>query len=306
MRDVVIQVDGLRKTYGAVEAVRGISFAVERGEVFGFIGPNGSGKTTTIEILEGYRSRTAGDVSVLGVDPQGGSRRSWRERVGLVLQECELEPTLSVTETLGLFASFYKAPRGISDTIELVGLVDKRDARVGALSGGQRRRVDVAVGMIGDPELIFLDEPTTGFDPSARHEAWNMIENLKQLGKTVFLTTHYMDEAEHLADRVAILHRGEIVAEGSPDDLGARLGVITEIRFGLTGGAIPAEELRRILGEPLTLAGSSVTVGTSDPQGVLYKLLGWADARAVRLVGLEVRHPNLEDVFLQLTEEPHA
>lgn len=301
--EVVIRVDGLRKHYGAVEAVRGISFEVERGEVFGFIGPNGSGKTTTIEILEGYRSRTAGDVSVLGVDPQGARTRSWRERVGLVLQECELEPTLTVIETLGLFASFYEAPRGVDETIQLVGLVDKRDARVGALSGGQRRRVDVAVGMIGDPELIFLDEPTTGFDPSARHEAWNMIESLKQLGKTVFLTTHYMDEAEHLADRVAILRRGEIVAQGAPDDLGARLGAVTEIRFGLSVGGIPAEELEGVLGEKLSVAGNSVTVATTDSQRVLRDLIGWADARAVRLVGLEVRRPTLEDVFLQLTGE---
>jgi ABC-2 type transport system ATP-binding protein len=301
--EVVIKVDGLRKHYGAVEAVRGISFEVERGEVFGFIGPNGSGKTTTIEILEGYRSRTAGDVSVLGVDPQGARTRSWRERVGLVLQECELEPTLTVIETLGLFASFYEAPRGVDETIQLVGLVDKRDARVGALSGGQRRRVDVAVGMIGDPELIFLDEPTTGFDPSARHEAWNMIESLKQLGKTVFLTTHYMDEAEHLADRVAILRRGEIVAQGAPDDLGARLGAVTEIRFGLSVGGIPAEELEGVLGEKLSVAGNSVTVATTDSQRVLRDLIGWADARAVRLVGLEVRRPTLEDVFLQVTGE---
>ncbi len=301
--EVVIRVDGLRKHYGAVEAIRGISFEVERGEVFGFIGPNGSGKTTTIEILEGYRSRTAGDVSVLGVDPQGARTRSWRERVGLVLQECELEPTLTVIETLGLFASFYEAPRGVDETIQLVGLVDKRDARVGALSGGQRRRVDVAVGMIGDPELIFLDEPTTGFDPSARHEAWNMIESLKQLGKTVFLTTHYMDEAEHLADRVAILRRGEIVAQGAPDDLGARLGAVTEIRFGLSVGGIPAEELEGVLGEKLSVAGNSVTVATTDSQRVLRDLIGWADARAVRLVGLEVRRPTLEDVFLQLTGE---
>jgi ABC-2 type transport system ATP-binding protein len=302
MAEAVISVDGLRKHYGAVEAVRGISFEVNRGEVFGFLGPNGSGKTTTIEILEGYRSRTAGDVAVLGVDPRAAPTRSWRERIGLVLQECELEPTLTVIETLGLFASFYQAPRRVDETIELVGLVDKRDARVGALSGGQRRRVDVAVGMIGDPELIFLDEPTTGFDPSARHEAWNMIESLKQLGKTVFLTTHYMDEAEHLADRVAILRRGEIVAQGTPDDLGGRLGAVTEIRFGLSVGGIPAEELEGVLGERLSVAGNLVTVATTDPQRVLRDLIGWADAGAVRLVGLEVHRPTLEDVFLQLTE----
>src|SRR5919204_5148479 len=215
----VISVSDLHKRYGDTEAVRGIDFEVRAGEIFGFLGPNGAGKSTTIEILEGYRPRSAGDVWVLGTDP-GQPTRAWRDRIGLVLQESELEPTLTVRETLTMFAGYYSSPRPVDSTIDLVGLSDKRDARVGSLSGGQRRRADVAVAIVGDPDLIFLDEPTTGFDPSARREAWNMIEGLKGLGKTIFLTTHYMDEAQHLADRVAILARGRIVAEGHPDELG--------------------------------------------------------------------------------------
>jgi ABC-2 type transport system ATP-binding protein len=206
MIEAAISVRGLRKSYGEHEAVSGIDFEVGSGEVFGFLGPNGAGKTTTIEILEGYRERSGGEVEVLGVDP-GEPTREWRSRVGLVLQECELDPLLTVREAVSLFATFYPAPRPVAETIELTGLTEKREARIGSLSGGQKRRVDVAIGIIGDPDLIFLDEPTTGFDPTARRGAWNMIEGLKALGKTVFLTTHYMDEAEHLADRVAILRR---------------------------------------------------------------------------------------------------
>ena len=214
--EAAISVRGLRKSYGEHEAVSGIDFEVGSGEVFGFLGPNGAGKTTTIEILEGYRERSAGEVEVLGVDP-GEPTREWRSRVGLVLQECELDPLLTVREAVSLFATFYPAPRPVGETIELTGLAEKREARIGSLSGGQKRRVDVAIGIIGDPDLIFLDEPTTGFDPTARRDAWNMIEGLKALGKTVFLTTHYMDEAEHLADRVAILREGRIVAQGADE-----------------------------------------------------------------------------------------
>lgn len=213
-----ISVRGLRKSYGSIEVLRGIDFEVQTNEVFGFLGPNGAGKTTTIEILEGYRERSSGEVSVLGADP-GRPTRAWRERIGLVLQQCELNPLLTVGETLSLFSSFYRSPRPVNETADLVGLGDRRDSRVAALSGGQRRRLDVAVALIGDPELLFLDEPTTGFDPSARRGAWNMVERLKALGKTIFLTTHYMDEAQHLSDRVAILRDGAIAAIGPPSEL---------------------------------------------------------------------------------------
>src|SRR5215218_9553409 len=233
-----ITVNGLRKSYGGNEVLRGLDFEVEANEVFGFLGPNGAGKTTTIEILEGYRERSGGEVSVLGADP-GRPTRAWRERIGLVLQQCELAPLLTVAETLELFSSFYRSPRPVSETVDLVGLGDRRDSRVAALSGGQRRRLDVAVALIGDPQLLFLDEPTTGFDPSARRGAWNMIEGLKELGKTIFLTTHYMDEAQHLSDRVAILRSGELVAEGSTEELGANMGRQTVVRFRIPAGTDP-------------------------------------------------------------------
>jgi ABC-2 type transport system ATP-binding protein len=294
-----ISVRDLRMRYGQVEAVRGISFEVAAGEVFGFLGPNGAGKTTTIEILEGYRRRTGGEVSVLGADP-GRPTRAWRERIGLVLQECELDPTLTVRELVTLFSDFYRSPSSVDDTIELVGLARKRDARVGTLSGGQRRRVDVAVGIIGDPELIFLDEPTTGFDPSARRDAWNMIEGLKALGKTIFLTTHYMDEAQHLADRVAILRLGELVAVGDLNQIGAGVGAQTVIRFRMPDG-VSAEELGSILGQPCEVSGDIASIKVDNPQRPLYKLTGWAEERGIVLDDLEAVHPTLEDVFLELT-----
>jgi ABC-2 type transport system ATP-binding protein len=300
--DAAISVSGLRMAYGEHEAVRGIDFEVAAGEVFGFLGPNGAGKTTTIEILEGYRERTGGSVSVLGIDP-GSPTRAWRERVGLVLQECELDPLLTVREAIALFATFYSAPRPVEETIELVGLAEKRDARVGTLSGGQKRRADVAIGIVGDPDLIFLDEPTTGFDPTARREAWNMIEGLKELGKTVFLTTHYMDEAQHLADRVAILRDGRIVAQGATEELGASLGRRTVIGFALRDGELPLEEVRSSLSAPLQVSGSQVTVETERPQADLYRLLSLAQERDIQLEDLEVRRPSLEDIFLDLTKE---
>ena len=247
MSETAISVSGLRKAYGSHEAVHGIDFEVAVGEVFGFLGPNGAGKTTTIEILEGYRERSDGEVSVLGVDP-GSPTRAWRERVGLVLQECELDPLLTVREAVELFATFYSSPRPVDETIDLVGLAEKREAKVGSLSGGQKRRADVAIGIIGDPDLIFLDEPTTGFDPTARRDAWNMIEGLKDLGKTVFLTTHYMDEAQHLADRVAILRGGEIVAQGRTEELGEGLGRRTVIGFALSNGRLGVDEIGARLG----------------------------------------------------------
>jgi ABC-2 type transport system ATP-binding protein len=299
MAGAAIQVNDLRKSYGSNEAVRGISFEVAPGEVFGFLGPNGAGKTTTIEILEGYRDRTGGEVSVLGADP-GRPTRAWRERIGLVLQECELDPALTVREIVTLFASFYPHPRPIDETVDLVGLGPKRAARAGTLSGGQRRRLDVAVGIIGDPELIFLDEPTTGFDPSARRDAWNMIEGLRELGKTIFLTTHYMDEAEHLADRVAILRRGELVAQGTMSELGAGSAAKTVIRFRIPNGARPAD-LEPLLGAPVSASGDVATAEVDQPQAPLHRLTGWAEERGIVLDGLEAVHPRLEDIFLDLT-----
>jgi ABC-2 type transport system ATP-binding protein len=299
LSDAAIAVRGLRKSYGRHEAVRGIDFAVERGEVYGFLGPNGAGKTTTIEILEGYRQRSAGEVSVLGVDPARPTR-AWRDRIGLVLQECELEPLLTVGELVTMFSELYSRPRPVADTIELVGLADKRDARVGTLSGGQRRRVDVAVALVGDPDLVFLDEPTTGFDPSARRGAWNMIEGLKGLGKTIFLTTHYMDEAQHLADRVAILRGGRIVAEGAPDQLGGGDLGQAVIRFSLPAGVSP-DELRAEVKTPVEASGNQLSITTGRPQTALYRLTGWAEREGIELAGLEVRRPSLEDVFLELT-----
>jgi ABC-2 type transport system ATP-binding protein len=299
--DPAVSVKGLKKRYGDYEAVKGIDFEIAVGECFGFLGPNGAGKTTTIEMLEGYRKRTAGEVAVLGEDP-GHPSRQWRERVGLVLQECELNAVLTVRELVSQFATYYRNPRPVDETIDLVGLEEKRDARVGSLSGGQRRRVDVAVGIIGDPELIFLDEPTTGFDPAARRQAWNMLEGLKELGKTIFLTTHYMDEATHLADRVAVLVRGQLAAIGSPDELGAGKTELTVIGFRMPDSAKLAE-VEAAAGSELDVSGSQVTIRVKDPQPVLHKLLSWADSNGARLGGLEVRRPSLEDVFLELTGE---
>jgi ABC-2 type transport system ATP-binding protein len=299
--EAAISVKGLRKSYGEHEAVAGIEFEVTEGEVFGFLGPNGAGKTTTIEILEGYRERSGGEVSVLGVDP-GEPTREWRSRVGLVLQECELDPLLTVREAVSLFATFYPAPRPVEETIELTGLAEKREARIGSLSGGQKRRVDVAIGIIGDPDLIFLDEPTTGFDPTARREAWNTIEGLKELGKTVFLTTHYMDEAQHLADRVAILREGRIVAQGAMEQLSADLGRKTVIGFRLNGG-LGVEDVNSRVSAPVEASGGEVSIETERPQEDLYRLLTLAEERGVTLDSLEVRKPSLEDIFLDLTKE---
>jgi ABC-2 type transport system ATP-binding protein len=305
LRDAAISVHDLRKSYGDLEAVRGINFEVAAGEIFGFLGPNGAGKSTTIEILEGYRERTGGDAWVFGVDP-GKPTRAWRDRIGLVLQDSELEPTLTVRETVSMFAGFYSHPRPVSDVIDLVGLADKADARVGGLSGGQKRRADVAVALVGDPDLIFLDEPTTGFDPSARRDAWNMIEGLKSLGKTIFLTTHYMDEAQHLADRVAILARGRIVAEGAPDELGAGgAAAATVVRFRLPQGVKP-EQIGAEVEADVEVSGNTASFESSHPQRALYRLTGWAEREGIELEDLEVRRPSLEDVFLQLTGSGEA
>jgi ABC-2 type transport system ATP-binding protein len=292
-QDAAIRVSGLHKSYGEHEAVRGIDFEVGQGEVFGFLGPNGAGKTTTIEILEGYRPRTEGDVSVLGTDP-GKPTRQWRQRIGLVLQECELNPLLTVRETMKLYASFFPEPRDVDETLQLVGLSERPGVRVGSLSGGQQRRLDVGVGILGNPELLFLDEPTTGFDPTARRDAWNMIEGLKALGTTIVLTTHYMEEAQHLADRVVILREGEIVAQGPPATLGDELGRETMIRFRLANGISP-ERIASALGRRPEVSGNQATLASTDPQRDLYGLLEWAQGEGVQLADLEVRRPSLED-----------
>ncbi len=296
----VVSVRGLRKSYGPFEAVAGIDLEVERGEIFAFLGPNGAGKTTTVEILEGFRDRTAGEVSVLGVDPaHAGS--SWRNRVGAVLQESSAEPGFTVRECLQLYSGYYLEPRDIDETIALVGLEEKAETKGAQLSGGQRRRLDVALALIGDPELIFLDEPTTGFDPSARRTAWHVIEGLRQLGKTVFLTTHYMDEAEHLADRIAVIAGGRIVAEGTPGSLGGRNTMAATISFTLPEG-VGADELPEELRGLLSGAGERVTLTTHTPLIHVRDLADWAIGRELDLSDLALRRPTLEDVYLNLTE----
>jgi ABC-2 type transport system ATP-binding protein len=299
--EAVISVRGLRKAYGSVRAVNGIDLDVRRGEVFAFLGPNGAGKTTTVEILEGYREREGGEVEVLGRDPEAADR-AWRGRLGIVLQECRMEPKLTVRETLELYAGYYPQPRDVDGTIELVGLAEKADDRAGSLSGGQQRRLDVGVALVGDAELLFLDEPTTGFDPSARRRFWDVISGLRDLGKTVFLTTHYMDEAQALADRVAIIAAGEIVASGSPEELGGRRQEASEISFALPAG-IGSAELPAAVSGAVTTTNGRLLLRTDEPLGVLNALTGWALERGIELTRLEVRRPSLEDVYLELTRE---
>jgi ABC-2 type transport system ATP-binding protein len=276
-----VRVRGLRKTYGDHEAVRGIDFEIGAGEVFGLLGPNGAGKTTTVEILEGYRDRDGGDVEVLGEDPQR-TGTAWRQRIGVVLQSSSLYANLTPRESLRLFAGYYARPRDVEEVIEIVGLAEKADSRARTLSGGQKRRLDLGLALVGNPELIFLDEPTTGFDPAARRQAWDTIRALRSLGTTVLLTTHYLDEAEQLADRVAVIVDGEIIREGSPAEL-TNESPETEIRYRRNGEEI----LER----------------TTNPTARLHELTAEALERGEQLDGLEVRRPTLEDVYLELTSE---
>jgi ABC-2 type transport system ATP-binding protein len=292
----VIEVQGLRKSYGGLEAVKGIDFSVAEGEVFALLGPNGAGKTTAVEILEGFRKRDAGEVAVLGYDPASGSRQL-KEQVGIVLQSTGIDPYLKVDETLAMYAGYYPHPRPVDEVISLVGLEEKRDARVSSLSGGQKRRLDVGIALAGDPRVLFLDEPTTGFDPSARRHAWDVVKNLAQLGKTILLTTHYMDEAQFLANRVAVLAAGKIVVEGAPATLAGRDAARTTIRFRLPVNASLPEGLE---------VGASVRDGlveviTDDPTRALHELTSWAVAAHLRLEALEVTRPSLEDVYLEIT-----
>jgi ABC-2 type transport system ATP-binding protein len=298
--ELIVSVRGLVKRYASGEAVAGIDFEVRRGEIFAFLGPNGAGKTTTVEILEGFRPRTQGQVSVLGHDPAtaGGA---WRDRVGVVLQESEPEPGLSVWECLAMYAGSYRAPRDIDDTLALVGLTGKAGTPGTRLSGGQRRRLDFALALIGDPELIFLDEPTTGFDPSARRAAWEVVAGLRQLGKTVFLTTHYMEEAEYLADRITVLSAGHIVAEGTPQTLGGRDHLTTAISFTLPDH-VQARDLPPGLSS-LTKPGpaGSTVVHSESPLVHLQMLGNWALGRGFDLPDLDIHRPTLEEVYLSLT-----
>jgi ABC-2 type transport system ATP-binding protein len=296
----VVRVRGLRKFYGQVEAVRGLDLDIRSGEIFALLGPNGAGKTTTIEVLEGYRQRDGGEVSVLGEDPAHAGRR-WRSRIGIVLQSCQLEPELTVRESLDLFAGYAESPRPVGEVLQLVGLEGVARQRTGRLSGGQQRRLDVGLGLIGDPELLFLDEPTTGFDPAARHQFWNVIRGLRELGKTVLLTTHYMDEAQALADRVAVISVGVVVAEGSPAELGDRERLASRITFALPAGMGVADL-------PVGLAGvrelrpGLVELSTTAPPKTLRALIDWADECGADLTDLEVTKPSLEEVYLELTE----
>jgi ABC-2 type transport system ATP-binding protein len=294
-----VLVTGLRKSYGSVHAVRDISFRVQPGEVVALLGPNGAGKTTTLEILEGFRGRDGGVAEVLGLDP--GSRsgaRELRERTGLVLQEVGVEPYLTVRETIARAAGYYRAPRGVAEVIGLTGLAGLERRKARKLSGGQKRRLDLALGLIGNPQLLYLDEPTTGFDPAARRDAWDLVRELRQAGTTILLTTHDMEEANALADRVIVLSGGVVVAEGSPSALGEREAATARITFrlpdGLTAGDLPL---------PATASDGVIAVETASPTQALHVLTGWAVSQGLELPGLTVERPSLEDIYLRLTSD---
>lgn len=295
-----IEVHGLTKAYGGVTVVDGVSMGIGEGEVFSLLGPNGAGKTTTVEMLEGHRRPDGGTVSVLGFDPQR-RERAFRERIGVVLQEAGFDDEFSVRELVRYFHAFYAHPLDVDDTIALVGLDDKRSAKITTLSGGQRRRLDLALGLIGDPDVLFLDEPTVGFDPAARRQAWSLIEQLKARGTTILLTTHYLDEAEHLADRVAVMVAGRIVAQGPPAVLAAgRAGATVSFRMppGTSVDGLPD------LGAELRAEGAGWSLATEHPSSVVHALTGWAIDRGSELPALEVRRPSLEDAYLELVGEP--
>jgi ABC-2 type transport system ATP-binding protein len=305
-----VVVEDLAKTYGSVPALRGISFIVGAGEIFALLGPNGAGKTTTLEILEGFRARDAGRAEVLGLDPgDRATGRQLRERIGLVLQDIAVEPYLTVRETIARNAGYYPAPRGVDEVIALVGLAGQERTKVRNLSGGRKRRLDLGLGLIGDPELLFLDEPTTGFDPAARRDAWQLVRSLRDSGTTILLTTHYMEEAQALADQVAVLSGGQVVAQGTLADIGGRAAAQTQIRFALPGGCLAADlpAWARPLADPAAEPaaapepGGLVTVEVSEPTRALHELTSWALQRGLVLDQLTVEPPSLEDVYLRLT-----
>lgn len=303
--NLAIEVEGLTKSYKTksgetVDAVKGIDLHVPEGEILAFLGSNGAGKTTTIEILEGFRDRTSGNVRVLGEDPQTASL-SWREDIGIVLQESQPDQDLTAHEAVSMYASYYSAPRPVDQVLQIVGLGDSAGQRTKALSGGQKRRLDLAIALVGDPKLIFLDEPTTGFDPSARREAWEMIEQLRDLGSTVLLTTHYMDEAEHLSDRIVVISNGLIAAEGSAADLADQVKLRTRISWNAADA--PVEALPPAFQQSVITTADECTVETTEVTEVVHALTTWATTNDRRLDSLSVMRPNLEDTFLRLTDE---
>ena len=324
-QSAAVTVRGLRKSYGALEAIAGLDLTIREGEIFALLGPNGAGKTTTVEILEGYRRRSAGQVTVLGFDPERGER-ALKERIGIVLQSTGVERYLTVAEVIDLYRGYYPHPRLRDELLALVDLTDRAGVRVGKLSGGQRRRLDLAIGLAGDPEIIFLDEPTTGFDPNARRQAWEVVKSLTSLGRTVLLTTHFMDEAQYLADRLAVMVAGRIVAEGTPEDIVARGSAVTIVRVRLPAGAPPLPaDLHPVATGESTVSGGAPPPGdgsryghgsapdaapapdsgrefhTLEPTAFVHRLTGWALSAGIALEDFSVARPSLEDTYLALT-----